>query len=87
MINEQRISWKSPNESIDSSFDLELNEIERLELRKKNKNHTRSQNRSEYIIHSKSGSEFRLNKNSGINLSRFFLELERSGISIEQNHV
>ncbi len=87
MINEQRISWKSPNESIDSSFDLELNEIEKLVIRKKDKHLTRSNYAGECIIHSKSGSEFRLNKNSGINLSRFFLELERSGISIEQNHV
>ncbi len=83
LINEQGISWETPNESLDTSFNLKLNEIEKLEI-KSGSYRTHSKISYDYYIHSKSGLVFKLNEISGIKGTRVISELAKvTGISCE----
>ncbi len=84
-INEQGISWKTPNESLDTSFDLQLNEIERL-VTETSSRRTGSSGHTftDHLIHTKSGLVFKVNEISGIKGTRVISELAKeTGISCE----
>jgi hypothetical protein len=80
-IDNNKVSWVSPNESIDKSFNLLLNEIGSIILRHQ-KQASKVNNKPDYIIKTKSGIEFELSPTSGVNMQMFFAELERKGIQL-----
>ena len=84
-IDNHKIVWRSPNESVDKSFNLQLQEIDKLVLRHKISKRPKKSGalkKADYIIVTKSGVEFELSSNSGVNLPMVFTELERKGIQV-----
>jgi len=81
-VNEEGVSWESPNQSVDRSFNLKLSEIERVEIRVRRRKGKTSTNRRYYLM-TESGLEQKLSPNSGINLVQVVTTLERLGVKSE----
>ncbi|MGX5201833.1 hypothetical protein [Aliikangiella sp. IMCC44632] len=81
VIDNDKISWSSPNESIDKSFNILINEIAAIILRFR-KQGSKVDYKPDYIIKTKSGVEFKLSATSGVNIQMVFTELERKGIEV-----
>jgi len=84
IIDDTGISWSSPNESIDKSFNIRLSGLVRTEtrIRRKTNSATRTSKRDHYLL-MRNGNEQKLSPNSGINLIQVITELERLNIKNE----
>lgn len=82
-IDANKITWHSPDESVDHSFTLMIKDIENIVVKRKRINRKIKRvgsKKSVYVIVSQSGKEYELSSASGVNLSRVFAELERLGV-------
>lgn len=79
-VDEEGISWQSPDENIDPSFHFKLSEMEGLETRFSK---TAKNKKYRYYIKLKNGSEQKLSGTSGINIIQVIIELERLGLPNE----
>jgi hypothetical protein len=79
VIDEVGISWSSPNERVDKSFEVKLSEIAKVEIRKEYKKGSETTD-SDYLLKLKNGTEINLSANSGICLTEVAEELKRIGV-------
>jgi hypothetical protein len=83
-INSHAIEWKTPNPSIDESFDFRLKEIDHIETKIRKRKSTNGSMKGKisrsYSIILNNGTIQKLNENSGVSLAQVFIELERYGV-------
>ena len=77
-INHDGIDWSSPNESVDPSFQIAMEDLDRVETRIRKR--AGKGNSVSYVLVSHSGAEQKLGAGSGINLKDVVAELERLGV-------
>jgi len=84
IIDKNGISWSSPNESIDKSFNIKLSELDKTEtrIRRKHNSSNRTRKRDHFLV-MKNGNAQKLSPNSGLNLTQVITELERLDIKNE----
>jgi len=82
VIDDNRVDWQSPNESVDKSFNVIFSDVSKLETRQRTKKSSGSSSK-DYVLVLKNGSEIKLSPNSGINLVQVVLELEKKGLKHE----
>ena len=82
LIDETGISWSSPNEKVDKSFEVRLSEISKVKIREEYKKGSEATD-LDYFLLLKNGTEINLSANSGICLTEVVEEFEKIGILVE----
>ena len=80
-IDREGINWVSPWKSVDDSFQIALEDLDRVETRISKVGS--GSNTVKYVLVARSGAEQKLNPSSGIKLKNVIAELERLGVTHE----
>jgi hypothetical protein len=81
-VTSDRVTWTSPPVGSDASFDFRLDQIARLERRRKIKSNGRLDKIKHYVVPLE-GQPIRLSRHSKIDLAEFVEALGEAGVPIE----